>query len=252
MDRIITFDITRDINTNRYQEHKIYSFTYFGSSPLTSMNESIKDYLTLPATLSISKEDYLENGNKSYNRYIKLYNPTETPIDFAKKALKIFGFTEIDENTTIDGFYDFIADYQTKKGLKSIESSAISSAVERIVQIERNSGLNNNLYPVKNTVLNIQTPKISDKYPESVLVNSNKNLVTTGNTLSDENWKYDSENGRIVVNLENKQEEGKISWIKNGADDFIVTYIYDEDVTIENQKSEISSQVSLLDKVETV
>ena len=128
----------------------------------------------------------------------------------------------------------------------------INGQEKRIVQIEINSGLNDNLYPVRNTVLNIQTPKISDKYPESVLVNSNKNLVTTGNTLSEESWKYDSENGKIVVNLENKQEDGKVSWVKNGTDDFIVTYIYDKDVIIENQKNEINSQVSLLDKATTV
>ena len=139
MDRIITFDITRDINTNRYQNHKIYSFTYFGLSPLSSMNENIVDYLTIPSTLSISKEDYLEYGNKSYNKYIKLYNPITTQIDFVKKALNLFEFKEINEDTTIDELYDFIADYQTKKGLKKVESSAVSSAVEKIVKVEINS-----------------------------------------------------------------------------------------------------------------
>ena len=184
MDRIITFDITRDINTNRYQEHKIYSFTYFGSSPLTSMNESIKDYLTIPATLSISKEDYLENGNKSYNRYIKLYNPTETPIDFAKKALKIFGFTEIDENTTIDEFYDFIADYQTKKGLKSIESSAISSAVERIVQIEINSNRKKQKeYEITNSAITNELYETELLEETQILINLN-NKKTKAITVS--------------------------------------------------------------------
>ncbi len=175
MDRIITFDITRDINTNRYQEHKIYSFTYFGLSPLSSMNESITDYLTIPAVLSISKEDYLEYGNKSYNRYIKLYNPIKSHIDFAKKALKLFEFEGINENTSIDEFYDFIADYQTKKGLKKVESTAISSAVEKIVQIEINSNRKEQKeYEIYNSIA-------TNELYETELLEENQILVNINN-----------------------------------------------------------------------
>ena len=106
----------------------------------------------------------------------------------------------------------------------------INGQEKRIIQLEVESGLNNNLYPVNKTVLDIQTPRISDKYPEKVLVNANKELVTTGNTLSEKDWKYDSETGKIEVNLQNNKENEKISWLKNGNDKIVFTYIYDKDV----------------------
>ena len=128
----------------------------------------------------------------------------------------------------------------------------INGEEKRIVQLQVTSGLNNNLYPVSKTSVNIQTPKISDKYPESVLINASETLVTTGKTLSEENWKYDKEAGKIEINLENTQENGMVSWLKNGNDNFVVTYIYDKDVEFNNDKSEITSQISLLDKNSTV
>ena len=128
----------------------------------------------------------------------------------------------------------------------------INGEEKRIVQLQVTSGLNNDLYPVSKTSVNIQTPKISDKYPESVLINANETLVTTGKTLSEENWKYDKETGKIEINLENTQENGMVSWLKNGNDNFVVTYIYDKDVKFNNDKSEITSQISLLDKNSTV
>ena len=128
----------------------------------------------------------------------------------------------------------------------------INGEEKRIVQLQVTSGLNNNLYPVSKTSVNIQTPKISDKYPESVLINANQTLVTTGKTLSEENWKYDKETGKVEINLENTQENGMVSWLKNGNDNFVVTYVYDKDVEFNNDKSEITSQISLLDKNSTV
>lgn len=128
----------------------------------------------------------------------------------------------------------------------------INGQEKRIIQLEVESGLNNNLYPVNKTVLDIQTPRISDKYPEKVLVNANKELVTTGNTLSEKDWKYDSETGKIEVNLQNNKENEKISWLKNGNDKIVFTYIYDKDVEIGNQKSEVKSQLSLFDNANTV
>ena len=118
---------------------------------------------------------------------------------------------------------------------------------KRVIQIKINSGIKDNLFPISNSMINIQTPKISDKYPEKVLVNANDILATNGKTLSQENWKYNTETGVIDINIENPNDNNKVSWVKNGNDSMIVTYIFDKDVELNNEKSEIKSKIALYD-----
>lgn len=118
---------------------------------------------------------------------------------------------------------------------------------KRVIQIQVKSGLNNNLFPVSKSSIKIQAPKISDKYPEEVLVNSNSALTTNGKKLLQDNWNYNEETGLINVNVENKEENNKVSWIKTGDDEFIVTYIYDKDVEMNNEKTYIESKIELYD-----
>ena len=74
----------------------------------------------------------------------------------------------------------------------------------------------------------MQSPKISDKYPEKVLVNSNELLNTNGKNLLQENWNYNIETGLIEIQLENKAEDNIVSWIKNNEDKFVITYVFDK------------------------
>ena len=48
---------------------------------------------------------------------------------------------------------------------------------KRIIQLEIKSGLKDNAFPLRKSSIQIQTPKISDKYPEKVLVNSYNKLA---------------------------------------------------------------------------
>lgn len=123
---------------------------------------------------------------------------------------------------------------------------------KRVIQIQVKSGLNDNLFPVKMSSINIQTPKISDIYPESVLVSSNDTLVTNGKMLSQDNWNYDSESGLITINVENKAEDNKVSWVKNGEDKLIVTYIFNKEVELDNNKMNVNSKIELYDVKNTI
>lgn len=118
---------------------------------------------------------------------------------------------------------------------------------KRIVQVQVSLGLNNNLFPIERTVININTPKILDKYAENVFVNSNKELATNGKVLSKDNWNYNSENGVISLDIENKPEDNKISWLKNKDDNFIVTYVFDKDTEINDNKMSVSAEIKLYD-----
>lgn len=231
------------------------------------------------------KSDVLSDGvNKIENNtvYLNQINAGESKeievgIELLKNDQFDLNYLNMESSISINGIYrdstqkdisikadrdvtlNFVNPYSSAEEAVVLSQNIITNKIfkingeeKRIVQLQVTSGLNNDLYPVSKTSVNIQTPKISDKYPENVLINANETLVTTGKTLSEENWKYDKETGKIEINLENTQENGMASWLKNGNDNFVVTYIYDKDVKFNNDKSEITSQISLLDKNSTV
>ena len=231
------------------------------------------------------KSDVLSDGvNKIENNtvYLNQINAGESKeievgIELLKNDQFDLNYLNMESSISINGIYrdstqkdisikadrdvtlNFVNPYSSAEEAVVLSQNIITNKIfkingeeKRIVQLQVTSGLNNDLYPVSKTSVNIQTPKISDKYPENVLINANETLVTTGRTLSEENWKYDKETGKIEINLENTQENGMVSWLKNGNDNFVVTYIYDKDVEFNNDKSEITSQISLLDKNSTV
>lgn len=118
---------------------------------------------------------------------------------------------------------------------------------KRIIQIKVQSGLDNNLYPIESTSISINAPKILDIYPENVIVNSNTELSTNGKKLSQSDWNYDADTGVTTIKIENKQTDNKVSWIKNGKDEIIITYIFNKDVEINNQKLSANLNIKLYD-----
>lgn len=122
---------------------------------------------------------------------------------------------------------------------------------KRIIQVEVNSGINNNLVPIKSSLIKVQAPKISDKYPE-VLISANRNLSTNGKILTQDNWNYNKETGLATIQIENVAENNKVTWTKSGDDKFIVTYIFDKDVEINDEKVSVSSEINLYENTNTV
>lgn len=122
---------------------------------------------------------------------------------------------------------------------------------KRIIQMQVISGLEDNLYPIKSSLIEITTPKVSDKNPEDVIVNSMENLISTGNVITENDYNYNKDTGIININLENKIEDNKINWAKTGNDAFIVTYIFENIDEMPQLNSKISSQISLYDKNNT-
>ena len=122
---------------------------------------------------------------------------------------------------------------------------------KRIVQLELNTGLKDNIYPIYNATINIQTPKISDKYPENVLVNSNETLAINGQKFTQSNWNYNSTTGLVNIQVENTANNNNISWIRSKSDTFIITYIFDKDVQIENQELSTTVSMKMYDKNNT-
>lgn len=103
-----------------------------------------------------------------------------------------------------------------------------------ITQGKITSYVENSVLPIKNTNIEVNAPKINNKYPEAVTVVANSTNATNGDAngdnLSKNNWSYDSTTGKITITVNNNAVNGKIQWAKNTADEFIVTYIYSSDV----------------------
>ena len=114
-----------------------------------------------------------------------------------------------------------------------LESNVITNSVvrykdsdRRIVQLYVKSGLNGNLFPIKLTEMQLNAPKINDKYPEEVIVASKGTLATNGKTLQEDNWNYNQENGELKISLSNDANENIVTWNKSGTDEFVITYIF--------------------------
>ena len=103
-----------------------------------------------------------------------------------------------------------------------------------ITQGKITSYVENSVLPIKNTNIEVNAPKINNKYPETVTVVANSTNATNGDANGDNfsknNWSYDSTTGKITITVNNNAVNGKIKWSKNTADEFVVTYIYSEDV----------------------
>ncbi len=103
-----------------------------------------------------------------------------------------------------------------------------------IIQGKVTSGLETSVLPIKSTQINITAPQINNEYPESVTVIANNTLATngdeTGLNFTQENWTYDKQTGKIIIDVENNPVNGQISWKKNVLDEYIVTYIYPSEV----------------------
>lgn len=103
-----------------------------------------------------------------------------------------------------------------------------------ITQGKITSYVENSVLPIKNTNIEVNAPKINNKYPETVTVVANSTNATNGDANGDNfsknNLSYDSTTGKITITVNNNAVNGKIQWAKNTADEFIVTYIYSSDV----------------------
>lgn len=115
--------------------------------------------------------------------------------------------------------------YATQEFSRLITQGKITSYVE------------NSVLPIKETQIEVIAPKISNEFPEKVVVTANTTSATNGDiegkNFTTDNWTYDAKTGKVSINVKNDVKDGKIAWTKNAVDEYLVTYIYSEDVVFE-------------------
>lgn len=99
-----------------------------------------------------------------------------------------------------------------------------------LVQIKINASVLENSVPVSQTSLEITLPSINDQKPQRVSVVANTTKASNGQedgiSFSKNNYQYDVETAKLIVNVKNEEDaQGKISW-KQGKDEYLVTYVY--------------------------
>ncbi len=96
-----------------------------------------------------------------------------------------------------------------------------------MISFKINEGIEDNKILVTNKEIKIDVPTLANTKPEQVIV--------TGNGIE-----YTYENDVITINKSNlPNENGEINW--NSQDEYIVTYIYDEQVEEENITSKVEA-----------
>ena len=137
---------------------------------------------------------------------------------------------------------------QTVLTNKTFQYNGIES---RIVQVQIESILQNNLYPVKTSKLELTAPTLQGNYPKTVMIKTPEALVTNGKTIEESDYTYDVTTGKIQIITANPETEGKVTWNKTGTDRYIVTYIFEGTDLPEEQQIKASSEILLYDQSQT-
>ena len=118
---------------------------------------------------------------------------------------------------------------------------------KRIVQMLVKTNITNNNYPVKQTTLTAEVPEANKEKLEKIEVVALRTKATNGienNPVIAESSAKDGENVKNVqLKIENNGE--KISWKRGANDEFVVTYIYNENANVTGTKLKINTEIEV-------
>ena len=140
-----------------------------------------------------------------------------------------------------------------------------------MLQEKINSKIANDKMPIRKTQIELEIPEIEGKLPEEIRV-VGESGATNGDKLGEEfeieNYSYDIEKKVVTIEVENKKEiadekdaskkEEFAVWTKDEIDEYLVTFIYDEEVlekALENEEIisvKANSKIEVLDEKNTV
>lgn len=120
-----------------------------------------------------------------------------------------------------------------------------------MVQTAIKSSVKNSILPIKTTSIEVTAPMFNNKYPTSVNVIATGTEATNGETdgqnFTSSNYTYDAQTGKVTINTSNSVDN--VSWKKDVADEYLVTYLYEGQEEYEAGTNGIDSQVSVNSKL---
>ena len=119
----------------------------------------------------------------------------------------------------------------------------IQNQSRKIAQILVESKIENNIYPIKNTKIEMTVPQ----NVEEVTVHKRTTKSTNGDKeFSENNYNFDKESHILTINVANEENNNKISYEKDSRDIFVVTYKFAKE-----QNQEETLNVSVKDTITT-
>lgn len=153
--------------------------------------------------------------------------------------------TEVNGKTQVEIKWISSSDTQIELSVDTLTNSIfkVNEEDKRVLQLLVNSKLNNNEYPIKNTLISLNAPNGTE--------NTNVFARSTDSTKAQKvfdsnNYIYDDVNNKLNINLVNDDIES-ISWKKDSTDSFVVTYIVNKDQDIKDFIANIDAKLTLYD-----
>ncbi len=86
--------------------------------------------------------------------------------------------------------------------------------------------------PIQETKIYVSAPKLNNILPENVRVVANSLQATNGDiygiNFTKDNYKYDENTGNLEITVSNNADENGNIAFYNGADEYVITYIYNQ------------------------
>lgn len=108
--------------------------------------------------------------------------------------------------------------------------------------------------PIGSTHIELNIPKLANELPEEIRVTGETGATNgdvSGSNFGIENYSYDLDNELLTIDVENKSDEkGNIDWKKDGVDEYLITYIYSEEVLNAVKDSGITLNIEAYSEIE--
>lgn len=123
----------------------------------------------------------------------------------------------------------------------------INGENKRIYQIQLQSSLNGNVYPVKSTNITLDVPD----GVEDVQV-AKRGTFATNNDKSDVTMCWHKDEKNVDIEILNEESDGKVQWNKTQKDTVLVTYVMDSEAVLDNLQLNVNDDVILCDESSTL
>lgn len=250
-----TFEIGKE--AKMYLEIKVKNVGYLKNTVVQFSNANFEidtEKIENSNIQSSSKTEIkLKQINNSSNSTIievpvVMKNGEEIETDFFSKASKVtFTGTYIDKNGKENSVEKEInneliwqgeAELNLSGNLNKIKLYEMTEEKGVLLQAVVKTGIKDNTLPVAKTRLEVTMPELKmeneageevEVTPTRVTVVANSTKATNGNgstEFTEANYTYNAETNKIEINVENAEQDGKITWAKNVEDEYIITYVY--------------------------
>lgn len=207
-------------NYETIQEMTDYAIT------LNQIASGNKNVFEIPINVDITEEINLDNFTKQSQ--IKI---TGSAIDNDAETTSI-------ENTIIANLnLHGQASLSLNQEITKFTPYNVGSKTGLMVQTTVTSGIENYTLPIEQTDIKVQVPTLKDGTKPSKINVSANSLEATRNDIegiefSSDNWSYNEETGIVSIIVNNEKEYNNIvSWGKEGLDEFVITYIFENAAT---------------------